>query len=145
MPLTDTEYKALIVVKVGDTGVVATNIDTIWTMHDDKTPLELQYNYALIEAIELLLGGSWQSVTWSGDGRSVSSSDKFRNLISLAQRADTRINELVSNVSAVGMVVGRLTTKAPIATVYTPPDANDSQYIGDPNKPFTTSGIFTRP
>lgn len=135
MPLVADQYKTLIVTKVGDTGVVYDNINTLWTMHDDKTPLELQYNYVLIEAIELLLGGAWQDYAYSAPGGgSVQMNQPFDHLISLASRADLRIKELVSNRSAVGVVTGRLTTKAPIATVPTPPDANDTQYGGDPNK-----------
>lgn len=135
MPVTAAQYKTLIPVKVGDTGVVAANIDVLWAMHDDKTPLELQYNYALIEAIELLLGGKWSDVTWSGDGRAVHSSHKFNNLIAMAARADKRICTLeAQRLQATGVVVSNLTTRAPISVPENwIPNPNSLDYGGAPN------------
>src|SRR5689334_10862268 len=112
MPLTADDYKGLILVKVGDTGTVAAVLDTIWTKHEGKVPLELQYNYALREAVEVLLGNSWQLVDASEDGQSVHLSQKFTQLKELAARADAEIARLETSRRAAGVQVGRLTTTA---------------------------------
>lgn len=109
------------------------DIDLYWAMHDDKVPTDLQYQYALIETINALLGASWDSVSWSGDGRSVSEKDRFDNLVRMASIAEGKKVELLGQRSSVGVTVGRLKTAAPIEVI--PgfgPDPLDHAYSGAP-------------
>lgn len=140
MAPTPAQLQAYLPIKVGDTtGIVAQQVALIWDMYADRKPLELQYNYALVECIELLIGKNWKSTNWSGDGRSVSASDKIKvGLTLMAQRADARIQELIKGRSIIGVTVGKLTTTNIIPSPALPlgPDANNPQYGGDPNTPW---------
>jgi len=136
---TDAQLQAYIPVKIGDTtGQVAANMTMIWNLYSGYAPKELQYNYALVESIELLLGGNWQDVSWTGDGRSAQDQQQFANLISMASRADARIKQLLKARSVVQVQVGQLTTTSIIPSPNSPPgpDANDPRYGGDPNTPW---------
>jgi hypothetical protein len=130
MPLSEIEYKALILRRVGVELPEPTDLDLIWKRHDDKKPRELRYNYALLEAIELLLGDNWQLFSASEDGQRGELSQKFEHLVKLAERAEKEIERLQKARRAASMSVSRLTTKAPVDTPASMPDANSIDYSG---------------
>jgi hypothetical protein len=132
MPLSADDYKALVLVKVGDTGTVAAVLPKLWDKHDNKVPMELQYNYALKEAVEVLLGSSWQLIDASEDGQSAHQSQKFSQLKEIAMRADAEIVRLETSRRASSVQVGRLATTAPIESPTTWPNANSPDYAGHP-------------
>jgi hypothetical protein len=139
MPLLEADYKALVLIKVGDTGTVAEVLDKLWTKHDTKVPIELQYNYVLVEAVEVLLGDNWRQFDASEDGQSGHMSQKFSNLLDLVKRADAEIVRLESSRRAAAVQVGRLTTTAPIASPAFYPDANSPDYAGHPQPGWGTT------
>ena len=139
MALTDDDYKSLIVIEVGDTAdhLIQTNIDTFWALYDDLAGLgRLQYLYAKRKALVTLMGSTWKliQVEIVGDSK-YALQQRMTNLQTMLTACDTEIStEAQRGIGAGEVVVGQLTTTAPIASPPGWPDANDPSYAGDPNR-----------
>ncbi len=133
MPLTATEYKALIPVEVGDTGVVVSNMATLWAKHSTK-PLDLQCRYGPLAAIRRLLAqpNARQAVTFhSASGAQLNQHEITQNLQAMLTDTLVQIKDYRSVGSRPAADVMSTTTIIPATPGYR--DGSDSYYLGDPN------------
>lgn len=129
MPLTDDQYKDLVVLEVGDVDdLVSTQIDVLWTLYDTQTDAYTQYLYAKRKAIEILMGNVREQVTREVDGPlRIWLSDKFKNLQGMYQTVDAELTTVTARAAASSGVaaVGQLNTPYTDPTSATYPTAAD--------------------
>src|SRR5262245_44704111 len=116
MPLNQSQYSSLIILEVGDTasGVITTNIATLWTKWDTIADLDAQALYVKRDAIELVLGEVRKQTTIrAADGSSVDLNKLFDHLIAMRTATLDQIEAAQSGLGG-GIAVGQLTTTAPI-------------------------------
>lgn len=145
MPLSDAQYRQLIVDQVGDTasGLIANQITTLWTLNDDQPSPKLQFYHTKRAAIQMLMGAVREQVTQQGlDGVRTDLSKKLEHLATML----TAVNDDIDRYQASGIDVevdsdfaaaaGELTTTTsrPPPTACGP-DANSPLYRGDPYYP----------
>src|SRR5262249_48559101 len=100
MPLDAAAYQALIVTEVGDTasGLVANQIATLWALNDDQPSLKLQYLFAKLKAIDLLMGTVREQVTQQGLNQVRSDlSDKMKNLALMRSATEADIERAIAS------------------------------------------------
>lgn len=136
MPLTDSEYKALIVSEIGDTpsGVLASSIDTYWTRAELEATTELRYLRAKMTAIRVVMGAERRTSVDSSSIGGISSKLQQRMQSLQTMLSDTKV-EYDSQVATIGSyagVVGQLTTTAPVSPPTGSVDANSLDYAGNP-------------
>jgi hypothetical protein len=142
MPLNANEYRNLIVTQVGDstTGVVAANVDTLWTLHDDQPTLPRQFLHAKRDAIQVLMGTVREQVTIARSGTQTDLTDKMRNLQAMLSAVDAEIATIetlaLKAASQARPMSGQLTATAPRSAPDGWPDANDPALRGDPYVPL---------
>lgn len=94
MALTSAQYKTLILTELMDTsgGLLAANIDLLWSKNDIATTIANQYLLTKRDAIYLLLGAVRQQVNFQAlDGASVDLSDLFKHLMALLSIVQAQI------------------------------------------------------
>lgn len=135
MPLTEADYKALIILQVGDNtaGVLAANIDLLWTSHDDVSDPALVASLTKRDAIDLMLGQVRTNVDFrTSSGSAVSLSDLFDHLLKMRQAVELEIAAAQASLGG-GGALAPLTTTAPIERDSAGgPDPNSRVYRGDP-------------
>lgn len=130
MALDATQYKTLITNGLGRHALVTANLDLVWDLHAERTPLHLQYLYAKRDLVRLLLEAVWGHVNFSEDGQQVSDSDKTDHLQAMLKA----LNEEIAGYAGGGGVSGDPTTVAPEAAPAGWPDAN--HYPGYSGTPY---------
>ena len=136
------DYKDMVVTKTGNDARIIAAIDKIWDRHSNSTDLELRSAYAMIEAVEILLGGSWKNFdVTTAAGEKMLFSQPFKNLLELARRADEYITSHSSVLAISGSdaepSVDEMQATHPLMTpVGVLPDPNSLQYLGDPIWPW---------
>lgn len=138
MALTPDQYKALIILQVGDNaaGLLAAQIDLLWESHDTIADDGLRALYTKIGAIDLMLGEARKYASFKAlDGSSVSASDLFKHLMEMREAVEAQIAQAAAGLGG-GGALGELTTTAPIM----PDDGRQSdpnarRYRGDPLRP----------
>ncbi len=134
MPLTEAEYKSLILVAVGDdaAGTLAANIDLLWNSHDTVADLPLVAALTRRDAIDLILGRVRQQVDFrTSSGSEVNLSDLFDHLLKMRAAVDEQISLAQATLGGGGALDG-LTTTAPIIPATGEIDPNARVYRGDP-------------
>jgi hypothetical protein len=131
MPLTEQQYKALLVVELDNAaGILSSQIDIIWTKNDSVTDLDLHYLYARRDAIDLMLTQAANQVSFKAlDGASVNLSDVFDHLLKLREQVETSLAEAGGGG---GIALGQLTTTAPIQPTAGQSDPNAIRLRGSP-------------
>lgn len=136
MPLTEQQYKDLIIAQIGDTasGVLADNIDLLWTKYDTIADLDLRSLYVQLDAIDLVIPYARSQVSFRAlDGASVNLSDMMGHLLTMRDLVVAKLTQAVGSTYGAGGTIGELTTKAPIeADRARSVDPNDRIYRGDP-------------
>lgn len=130
MPLSEDDYKTYVSRRTGD-ALAEVDLEMIWTRFDHIDNLELRYNYALIEAIEFLLGSTWEDYAYSvPGGGSVSADQPFQHLLELAKRANAEITRIEGVGRSSGFTMSRMTAKSPRPSPVGTADANSIDYAG---------------
>jgi len=139
VPLDADGYQQLVISQVGDSagGIVAASIATLWTLHDDQPTAALQFLFAKIGAIDLLMGTVREQVTQTGlEGVKSDLSDKLKALVLMRAATvadlDRAINAGAGQDSTHAGAAGLLTTTAPISPPTGAQDANSPDYRGNP-------------
>jgi len=144
-PPTEDDLKQLVITTAGDyNGVVAANIDLLWSIYAGyASSPPLQFLYTLRASLDLLAGQVWQQVDAAVDDARESLSDMYKALkdrIALVNQ-DIEYAANAALVSGGGLVVfGQLTTTAPTSPPYWWLDANDPRYIGSVYSVYTSYG-----
>src|SRR4051812_30558410 len=117
MPLTDEDYKAQIILEVGDTPDTFLNdrMGFLWELYADLAAQpRLRYWYVLKKACETLLGHVREMPDFSTQGDlSVKLNQLFTNLVAMAERAEANICAEKKGIVAPVPLVGVLATLAP--------------------------------
>lgn len=136
-PLTETEYKDMIVEEVGDSasGLVASRIDTSWAMYESERDMYRQYLRAKRKSIDLLMGSVREQVTAANRGQSVELSTKLRNLQIMRDAVTDELGDeaKIERSAASGRrraVLGQLAGPDTPPNEWSP-DGNDPAYRGD--------------
>jgi hypothetical protein len=146
MPLDAGQYRTLILAEVKDpdnVGIAALVGDAsapgdLWTRHDDKPTLDLQYLYTKRDAILALAGFSWDAVDFEeAMVLRENLSQRSKNLGDLYEKTLAEIlrQEKIAQASQ-GGAIGVIATVAPTAAPTGYFDANDPRYAGSPYKPL---------
>lgn len=144
MPVQDQELIDLIPAEVGDTGVVAANIDAYTAAYADKEPVpRLRYLHVKRHAVQALMGGAWSQVSYEESGiLRENLSDRLKGLQAMKAEIDAEIK--LTEATARGRrtgVSGPLVQTAPVTGAdgrdqarqpIGPPDANDPAITGSP-------------
>ena len=140
MSLSDTEYKALIVSEVGDTdaGLVAGQIDTLWSLFASVSDTWLRFLYAKRRAINLLIGESRKRVDYEDPGLKQKRGEEVKRLLEMLDEVKAEITTAEAAIAAEAAAssdvpaVGELTTTAPRSNPTTGGlDGNAPAYRGD--------------
>jgi hypothetical protein len=142
MPLDAGRYRTLIMAELKDpdnVGIAALVGDAsapgdLWTRHDDKPTLELQYLYTKRDAILALAGFNWDAVDFeesmvlreSLSQRSKALGDLYDRVLAQIVRRERATQSVAS---------GTLATSAPVSPPAGTLDANDPRYAGSPYFP----------
>ena len=139
--LSPLDYQNLIIAELNDPvgGPIHTNILTLWALYANRGSVYLQYLYAKLKAIDLLLGPASRLGRTTQGRITIDDTTYFTNLTKMAERVQQEIQAELTGVR-VGST-GMITQTAPIM----PPvpnlgpgyviDANDSRYQGNPYLP----------
>lgn len=136
--LNEADAKATILDMTGQNAAVLAAWDRTWRHYQALDNLELRYNYALIESIEIVLGGSWQNVDIvTAAGERASWSQAFTNMLKLCEHAQGYIEGAASRIAADGEFADPVAQEMDASTpLPTPagfaPDPNNPRYWGDP-------------
>jgi hypothetical protein len=139
MPLDATAYQNLIVMAVGDSpsGIVASQIATLWALNDDQPNEKLQFLFTKLAAIDLLMGTVREQVNATGlGGVRVELSKKLDALATMRSAVEGDIDRLIASGVAFDSsqvaASGQLITTAPINPPCPgQPDGNAGRYRGD--------------
>jgi hypothetical protein len=141
MPLSEAQYKAKIILEVGDNeaGLLAANIDLMWAAHDDQADSAVRFLYAKRDAIDVMLANTWKRVSYKAlDGASVDLNKLFEHLHAMRNDVEAAIaaaRELTSAASNGAGAIGQLTKTTPITPDAGQLDPSDRRYRGDPLLP----------
>ena len=136
MPLSDQEYRDLIIVEVGDNaaGLLAANIATLWEVRDTIADSYQRYLAVKIAAIDLMLANAARSPTsfTAIDGTQVNYSDVFNRLKLLREVA---LSAAAAASGGGSVAIGEMTQTAPIMRdLRGQSDPNARAKRGDPLK-----------
>lgn len=132
MPLSSSQYQALIVVEVGDNqaGALAAAIGDLWTKHDQVADDYLHYLLVKRSAIDYMLGGERYRVDFKAlDGAEVKADQIYQHLLQMRQLVEGLIAEAGAGA---GLALGSLTQTAPIMPAAGQRDPNSRRLRGDP-------------
>lgn len=128
MPLSSDQLKAQVLIDVQDDGSVAEVLEFLWLKNDSRS-LWMQYLYTRLDAINILIARSAGLVSFSGDGRSISLSQKFDHLLTLR---NIFIGDITSfSGFSTEPSVSEMEATSPIMGNVGYPDPNDGIYVGD--------------
>jgi hypothetical protein len=140
--LTAAQYQDMILAEVGDTisGPVGSRILTIWDMFAAKTPIYLQYLYAKVKAIDILLGPALAGLPTLTVGRQTVDEAKYAEfLLKLKAATNEEIDreEMGNRLGEAGQITqtAPIMPPDPLLPIFDPfqvRDANSPLYRGDP-------------
>lgn len=118
MPLDAAQYVALVTLEVGDVdGLIASQVDTLWTLYDTQTDDYIHYLFVKRKAIELLMGSVREQVTRQIDGPLlVTLTDKFKNL----QTMWNDVNEEIGTATALVLTTTAQASTAVVGQILAP-------------------------
>lgn len=145
VPIDVGQLKALIVDEINDaSGRVSQRIDTIWALYQRYAGIDirLQYQYALVKAIDIALGYIREDVNFSTSGDlTVSLQQKFANLMQMRDNAAEEIEVIKQELKGTRSgVIAQIERVAPIQPLNGAPDANSLDYSGSAYKPASRGG-----
>lgn len=114
MPLTPSQYQALIIVEVGDdaAGTLAANMTVLWTGNDTAASDYQHYLLTKRSAIDLLLGGARFQVDFTAlDTSSVKLDQLWQHLMDMRELVE---GQLAGLGNSAGMALGEIIQTAPI-------------------------------
>lgn len=139
VPIDAGQLKNLIVTEVNDTsGQVNVQIDTVWALYQRYAGVDirLQYQLALVKAIDIALGQIREDVNFSTSGDlTVSLQQKFANLMQMRQNAQDEIETIKAELKGTrGGAIAQLIQVAPVMPAIGGVDANSLEWNGQPYK-----------